>query len=325
MPVTRFIESSNSRSATVQRVGKRAQSTVTVEFLAFGTSVDTEVHTYCNTFFSTNRFYGINGQTYMVESYSLEYQGDECFTVTATYTLDGGDLANSPTANPLRRSRSFDTSGGTTHVTQAESERRYGYVEFEGEIYWGESLAPTQYGAIGVDGDSVAGVDIVTPALQWTEQYDVPSWYVTAAYIKTVASLTGTVNAAAFRTFQPGEVLFVGCNGNQQWDAEKGNGPWSLQFKFIASPNRGLPTGVTGPATTPAITVGSIGGIVKKGHEYLWVRYEDDVTDNTLLKKPKHVYVNQVYREADFTGLGIGGATPTDPLVSAGGNFEDNN
>lgn len=315
MPVTRFIETSNSRSATVQRLGKRAQSTVTVEFLAFGTSSDTEVHTYCNTFFTANRFYGINGQTYMVESYSLEYQGDECFTVTATYTIDGGDLPNDPTANPLRRSRSFDTSGGTTHVTQAESE--YGYAA--------TGTAPGQFNAIGVDGDSVGGVDIVTPALQWTEQYDVPSYYVTAAYIKTVASLTGTVNNAAFRTFQPGEVLFVGCNGNQQWDAEKGNGPWSLQFKFVASPNRGLPTGVTGPATTPAITVGSISGIVKKGHEYLWVRYEDDVTDNTLLKKPKHVYVNQVYREADFTGLGIGGVTPIDPLVSSGGNFQDNN
>lgn len=315
MPVTRFIETSDSRSATLQRIGKRATSSVTVDFLAFGTSVDTEVHTYCNTFFSTNRFYVVGQYTLMVESYTVEYQGDECFKVTATYVLDGAEGPVDPTANPLRRSRSFDTSGGTTHITQAESEYRYAAT----------GTAPDQFKAIGVDGDSVAGVDIVTPALQWTEQYDVPSYYVTAAYIKTVASLTGTVNNAAFRTFQPGEVLFVGCNGNQQWDAEKGDGPWSLQFKFIASPNRGLPTGVTGPATTPAITVGSISGIVKKGHEYLWVRYEDDVGDNTLLKKPKHVYVNQVYRESDFTGLGIGGATPTDPLFSSGGNFQDNN
>ena len=313
MPVTRFIETSESRSATIQRIGKRAASTVTVDFLAFGTAVDTEVHTYANTFFSTNRFYAIGGYTFMVESYTVEYQGDESFKVTATYTLDGSDLPNDGTAaaDPLRRSRSFDTSGATQHITQAESEFVYSASGPTG---------PDQSNAIGVDGDSVAGVDVVTPSLQWTETYDVPSWYVTASYIKTVASLTGTVNNGQFRTFQPGEVLFVGCNGNQQWDPEKGDGPWTLQYKFVASPNRGVPTGATGPAL-PAITIGSISGVIKKGHEYLWVRYEDQVGDNTLLKKPKHVYVNQVYRETDFTQLGIGGTGPADPPVVSGGTY----
>jgi hypothetical protein len=315
MPVQRFIETSESRSATLQRIGKRAASTISLEFMAFGTSSDTEVHAYCNTFFSSNRFYVIGTYRFMVESYSVEYLGDEAFRVTANYTLDGQDAANDGTNNnPLRRTRSFDTSGGTQHITQAESEQVYSASGPTG---------PGQFKAIGVDGDSVAGVDVVTPALQWTETYDVPSWYVTASYIKTVADLTGTVNAGYFRTFRPGEVLFAGCNGNQQWDAEKGDGPWTLQYKFIASPNRGLPTGATGTTGSylPPLEVGSISGIVKKGHEYLWVRYEDDVDDSTLLKKPKHVYVNQVYREADFTGLGIGGATPNDPAVVAGGTY----
>jgi len=294
MPVSQFIETSGSRSATLQRKGKRADSTVTVEYLAFGTSDDTEVHSYANSFFSTNRFYAIGDYTFMVESYSVEYVGDECFKVTATYTKSGAE--NDDQTDPLGRSRSFDTSGGTQHFTQAEEE--YGYAV--------TGPAPSQSKAINVDGDSVAGVDVVVPALQWTETYDVPDAYVTAGYIKTVASLTGTVNSAAFRTFQPGEVLFAGCNGNQEWDEEKGNGPWTLSYKFIASPNRGLPTGVTGPATSPAISVGSITNIVKGGHDYLWVRYEDDVDDNTLLKKPKHVYVNKVYRDGNFNGLGIG-------------------
>ena len=315
MPVTRFIETSESRSATLQRIGKRAASTISLEFMAFGTSSDTEVHAYCNTFFAANRFYDIAPYRFMVESYSVEYLGDEAFRVTANYTLDGQDAANDGTNNnPLRRTRSFDTSGGTQHITQAESEQVYSAAGPTG---------PGQFNAIGVDGDSVAGVDVVTPALQWTETYDVPSWYVTASYIKTVADLTGTVNNAYFRTFRPGEVLFAGCNGNQQWDAEKGDGPWTLQYKFIASPNRGLPAGATGTTGSylPPLSVGSISGIVKKGHEYLWVRYEDDVDDSTLLKKPKHVYVNQVYREADFTGLGIGGATPNDPAFVAGGAY----
>ena len=294
MPVTQFIETSESRSATLHRKGKRADSTVTVTYLAFGTSSDTEVHTYANAFFSTNRFYAIGDYTFMVEQYSLEYIGDECFQVTATYTKTGAD--DDTQEAPLRRARSFDTGGGNQHVTQAEAEQRYAAT----------GTAPNQSKAIGVDGDSVAGVDIIVPALQWTETYDVPSTYVTAAYIKGVAALTGTVNNAAFRTFQPGEVLFAGCSGNQEWDTEKGDGPWSLSYKFVASPNRGLPTGVTGPQTAPAIDVGSISGIVKKGHEYLWIRYEAAVDGTDLLKRPKYAYVNQVYREASFAGLGIG-------------------
>ena len=294
MPVTQFIETSESRSATLHRKGKRADSTVTVTYLAFGTSSDTEVHTYVNGHFSTNRFYTIGDYQFMVEQYSVEYIGDECFQVTATYTKTGAD--NEEQEAPLRRTRSFDTSGGTQHITQAESEQRYAAT----------GTAPNQNKAIGVDGDSVAGVDVIVPALQWTETYDVPSVYVTAAYIKGVASLTGTVNNAAFRTFQPGEVLFVGCSGNQEWDEEKGDGPWSLSYKFVASPNRGLPTGVSGPATAAAINVGTISNIVKKGHEYLWIRYEAAVDGSDLLKRPKYAYVNQVYREANFAGLGIG-------------------
>jgi hypothetical protein len=294
MPVTQFIETSESRSATLHRKGKRADSTVTVTYLAFGTSVDTEVHTYVNTFFSTNRFYAIGDYVFMVEQYSVEYIGDECFQVTATYTKTGAD--DEEQEAPLRRTRSFDTGGGTQHITQAENEERYAAT----------GTAPNQNKAIGVDGDSVAGVDVIVPALQWTETYDVPSTYVTAAYIKGVAALTGTVNNAYFRTFQPGEVLFAGCSGNQEWDSEKGDGPWSLSYKFIASPNRGLPTGLIGIPTAAAINVGTISNIVKKGHEYLWIRYEAAVDGSDLLKRPKYAYVDQVYREENFAGLGIG-------------------
>jgi hypothetical protein len=53
-------------------------------------------------------------------------------------------------------------------------------------------------------------------------------------------------------------------------------------------------------------TIGDITGIVKNGHEYLWVRYEDAVSTNELVKKPKFVYVNKVYRDGNFSGLGIG-------------------
>jgi hypothetical protein len=97
-------------------------------------------------------------------------------------------------------------------------------------------------------------------------------------------------------------VLFLGCSGSQDWDADKGDGPWSLSYKFVASPNAG------NGETLKALKIGDIGGIVKKGHEYLWVRYETNFASDTdsLLKRPKWVYVNEVYPSANFAQLGIG-------------------
>jgi len=217
-----------------------------------------------------------------------------------SYVSDGGE--DDQQQDPLKRSRSFDTGGATQHITQSIPSDGFpeGEDRFHDDSVEGSPAAPNMRGAIGVDGDSVQGVDIVVPQLTWTETYDVPAQYVTTAYIKKVSTLTGTVNAADFRGFAAGEVLFLGASGSQQWDEDKGDGPWSLSYKFVAAANQGP------EKTFPAITIGEIENIKKDGHDYLWVRYEDAVESNTLLKKPKFVYVNKVYRRQPFADLGIG-------------------
>jgi hypothetical protein len=310
MPIT-LVEDSQSRSATIARLGRRGRSVHQRSYKLFGSTDDIEVHAYLNqTLISQGLFWdypGAGDQRLQAESYSLEYLGGDAWHVTVDYVKEGGADDDSQ-ANPLRRSRSFDTGGGTQHITQAigsPAERRYAE---------GGDTAPNQFGAIGVDGDSVQGVDIVTPALQWTENYDVPAAYIDTNYVKSLANLTGTVNDAPFRGFPAGEVLFVGASGSQDWDEEKGDGPWSLSYKFVQSPNAGLNTaanvtGPTGPTDTlPALTIGSVTGIEKRGHEYLWVRYEDAVNNisGQQVKRPRYVYVNPVYRQEDFSALGIG-------------------
>ena len=296
MPLT-WIEDSDSRSATIVRLGKKASSSYVKSYKVFGTTDDVTLHADINATIS-GTFWQYPGQPtvqLMAESYSVSYLGDDAWQVQVNYTKDGAD--DDDQSEPLKRSRSFDTSGGTQHITQAKG----GTVTVSGSTTTTTgterrfpSSAPSMDSAIGVDGDSVAGVDIVVPQLTWTETYDVPSTYVTNDYIKSIAALTGTVNNAAFRSFAAGEVLFLGASGSHEWDEEKGDGPWSLSYKFVASPN------VTNE------TIGSIAGVEKRGHDYLWIRYEDSVTDNTLLKKPKVVYVNKVYRDGSFSGLGIG-------------------
>lgn len=285
-----WIETNGSRSATIHRKGKRAESTIQREYRVFGAADDSEVHAEANNRFTAERFYQIGDLTLMVESYSVSHVAEQVWDVTVTYTKTGGD-----DDNPLRRTRSFDTGGATAHMTQAISSPTFP----TGEQRFPPS-APDQKGAIGVDGQRVVGVDVVTPALTWTEAYDVPGAYVTPAYIKMLSELTGSVNNATFRTFRAGEVLFVGCSGSQEWDSEKGDGPWSLSYKFTASGNCG------GGQTYPALTVGDITDVQKDGHDFLWVSYEAAVSSSSLLRVPKYVYVNKVYRRADFSRLGIG-------------------
>jgi len=277
-----WVEDGDSRQATIVRKGKKAQSTYTKSYKIFGTADDAKLHTAINAEITANGKYwaypGVSGMNLMAESYSVSFLGDNAWQLTINYTKDGAEDGT----EPLKRARSFDTTGGTQHMTQAYSETRFG------------TSAPDQKKAIGVDSNGVNGVDVVVPQLQWQESYDVPNTYVTSSWIRGVAGVTGTTNNGAFRGFEAGEVLFVGCSGSQEWDDQKGKGPWSLSFRFVASKN------VTGE------TIGDISGVSKKGHEYLWVRYEDAVDSNVLMKKPKAVYVNKVYRESAFSALGIG-------------------
>jgi hypothetical protein len=300
-----WIEDGESRQATICRKGKKAASTYTKSWKITGTTDDLVVHADVNTKLSTYLEYwsypGIPTMKLRVEEYTVSYIGGDVWQLSARYEKAGAEDGT----EPLKRGRSFDTTGGQQHITQARGGKVTVFgggpngtpstvVTASSETRYPPGSAPSQYEAIGVDSNGVNGVDIVVPALQWQENYDVPNAYVTSNYIRGTAALTGTTNNAAFRGFSAGEVLFVGCSGSHEWDDQKGIGPWSLTYRFVASPN------------VTEQTIGDITGINKKGHEYLWVRYEDAVSANTLLKKPKFVYVDKVYRDGDFSQLGIG-------------------
>lgn len=102
--------------------------------------------------------------------------------------------------------------------------------------------------------------------------------------------LTGKTNDAAWRGFAAGEVLFQGVSGSYR----SGDDVVELTFRFAASPNR------------TNINVGGITVSSKKGWDYMWVRYADNVDGDNIVKQPVAVYVERVYEEGDFGGLGIG-------------------
>ena len=305
MPLS-WIEDKDSRQATIVRLGKRAPSTYAKSYKVFGTNDDTVVHAEANSRISSSLAYwqypGNISVRLRAESYSVTYLGDKAWQVTIAYEKMGAD---STETTPIRRARSFDTTGGSTHVTTAPVVGTLTKpLVNNGERRWGSSgentNVPRNYGAIGVDGERVNGVEIEVPGLTWEEVYDVPSSYITSAYIRKVAATTKSINDATFRGFASGEVFFHGCSGSQEWDADRGDGPWNLRYRFTAAPNCG------NGKTLSSLAIGSITGVEKNGHDYLWVVYEKKEDSSSLVQVPKFVYVNQVYNWGSFADLGIG-------------------
>jgi len=177
---------------------------------------------------------------------------------------------------------SFDTGGGTTHITQSlETVAAYGAV----------GTPPNFGGAIGVTDDNVEGVDITVPVYHFSETHFLPDIVVAPAYKATLFNLTGRVNGLPWKGFATGEVLFLGASGTK-----RGLQAWEITYRFAASPNKSN------------ITVGSISGISKKGWEYLWIRYAEteDTAAKALVKRPLAAYVERVYEYGDFSLMGIG-------------------
>ncbi|MFH1419471.1 MAG: hypothetical protein ABII12_14440 [Planctomycetota bacterium] len=178
---------------------------------------------------------------------------------------------------------SFDTGGGTQHVTQS--------ISTTNKYAPAGKTAPDFKWAVGVTHDNVEGVDITVPVYSFSETHYLADATVTEAYRGTLFNLTGKTNNASFKGLAAGECLFLGASGSK-----RGVDDWEISFRFAASPNR------TG------LTVGDITSIAKKGWEYMWVRYADaeDVTAKAIVKKPIAVYIEKVYDEGSFSELGIG-------------------
>lgn len=195
---------------------------------------------------------------------------------------------------------SFDTTGGSEHITQAWTDSANPSAYVDG--YAVEGDAPDTKGAINANADSVQGVDITVPSFQFTETWLAPASYLLSGAspaIKTIYKMTGKVNSTPFRIFDIGEVLFLGA----RMDTSRSQTMVAVTFSFAARLNR------------IDFEVGGIPHIDKYGWDYLWVEYETvPETSGIAIRKPRYVYVARVYEHADFTdattGLGIGSQWP---------------
>jgi len=223
------------------------------------------------------RSYGSPSQSPYVlrQNIQVEPVGTGLWTATVHYDTTGAE----PTW--ALDSFEFDTSGGTQHVTQS-----LGTLGRYAASGWG---CPDFQGAIGVSQNSVEGVDITVPVFNFAETHRFTS--ITDSYKLALFYATGKINNATFRGFAAGEVLFLGATGSKR-DVYVET-PWEITYRFAACRNR------------TNIVVGSIGGIAKRGWDYMWVRYAEHEDADALIKRPVGVYIERVYEDTNFAALGI--------------------
>lgn len=185
---------------------------------------------------------------------------------------------------------SFNTAGGTTHITEAKS-----HVQTYDKT---GPISPTDFdGRLGMDDDHTArGIDIDVAAFNFQTTLYLPVGVVNNAYVDLLETLTDTVSAADFtvamdgisKTFPAGSCRLLGAQG-----AIRAYGDWEITLNFSSLKN------VTG------VTIGEITGIDSNGWDILWVTYKKQVDTGTFESGsvPDKVYVDQVYSYENWAGL----------------------
>lgn len=227
-----------------------------------------------------------------LDDLKVEHITDKLYTAEAIFKRPASKDRMPEAAGPVL---DFDTSGGSQHIIVSKAATVY--------VAAGTAAPPANTNTvIGADGKRVHGVDIGFGVYRFSEEWTLPDTAVpaaptgcmaatacTPAYRAIVKGLTFRTNAAPFRGFAIGEVLFEGANGRRV----KG-GAFSVTYKFAVSPN------ATG------LAAGDITGIQKTGWQYLDVKMKDSATAASLYQVPAEARVHTVYEAGDFGTLAIG-------------------
>jgi len=198
-----------------------------------------------------------------LQDIQIKPQGNGLFFVTCPY----GPLPKMPGSS---FQLNFRTTGGTVHI--------------------GASLGMVaKYGAnapatviIGQDG---SGADITVPTQMRSYKFTYEAGVVTEAAMDYLEDLTGMVNLVTWHGRPPGEVLFLGAEGDT---TEAADGPASITFNFAMNRN------VTDQK------IGSLAGIDKQGHDLIDIHTKTEVIDAQDVQAEKYVYIQRVYERLNF-------------------------
>jgi hypothetical protein len=203
---------------------------------------------------------------------SLEPGGFALYYLTVPYATRKNEVGD--------WSWDFDTTGGSIHIKVSKQT----VARFPAGSKDHKQL-------IGVNGDDVAGTDIVIPAMKINATFKHPLGVVTIPFAKTVRRNTGKVNSDTFLHHAPGEVLSLGGRGADGSTAEA-----EVTYSFGCEEN------------LQDEVVGTITDVRKDGWDVSWIAWKDNDADDKPGKEPLSVNIERVYKRiAMATAFGFGG------------------
>lgn len=205
--------------------------------------------------------------------------------------LDPQGQPSSPPSQPTRpqptdelgEEYTFEINTETVHIMQSEG------VVANASAAGPLDDPPDTKGVIGLTKDGATGVDILQGVLTISETRKHES--ITREYLNTLAEMAGTVcNSHGFWGWKQREVRFDGASGQGHATKE-----WTITYRYSVRKWR------DDVVISPDITLPRV-----FGWDYIDVVYSNQVDEDVLLRTPAYVYVHQIYRETDFSKLGIG-------------------
>ena len=203
-----------------------------------------------------------------LQTIQINPQGNGLFYVTCPY----GPLPEWP-GSPF--ALNFRTTGGTVHVTSS--------IDMVAKYDTGNP--PTPDGPNTVIGQDGGGADITVPTQMRSYKFTYEAGVVTEAAMDYWEDLTGHVNLLTWHGRPPGEVLFLGAEGDT---TEAATGPASVTFNFAMNRN------VTNQ------TIGVITGVEKQGHDLIDIHTMVDAVNGVEVQKEKYIYVQRMYERLSF-------------------------
>ena len=145
---------------------------------------------------------------------------------------------------------------------------------------------------IGVEGDKIAGCDILVPVEMYREVRNRRS--IDQAFVDLIRNTRGRVNSAAWKGYAAREVFFRGVRLSR-----RGQGDLRIAYEFAILFN----------AIETIRTVAGDQSVTKSAWDYLWLQKGQR---KSLAGKLEWIiqaaHVARVYDEADFSALGLGDA-----------------
>ena len=203
-----------------------------------------------------------------LQDIQIRPQGNGLFFVTCPY----GPLPQWPGSS---FALNFRTTGGTVHITSSMNQiARY-------SVPGGPAADPDRT-VIGQDG---SGADITVPVQMRSYKFAYDAGIITETAMDYWEDLTGMVNLLTWHGRPPGEVLFLGAEGDT---TEAADGPASVTFNFAMSRNK----------TNQKI--GAITGVNKQGHDLIDIHTKNAVIAGEDVQREKFIYVQRVYDRLSF-------------------------